>query len=320
MKLRFTLFVMVIALSGSGISCSSDTASPQSMPAEESTTREDTTMPQPPAHGLIFAQYAQNPQALVIEIVDPSTGNRGTLARFPGATLLGGLHQPGLDSELGFRTLVSPDLTKVLVNRKIDGDLHAGWLDRAGAFTDVTAAVQGPKTDFSGPITGNGYGFDGRGRFYYSHQIGEQTQILAFEAGAVRDGTVVHTVGGTGLIPRPLLTASGDLDFDVADGCSVISAQTWAGERYVFAKGSQLSRSTENSSRAIGSCGGWLDLLPATNRAKVLNPVASPDGSRIAFMYRNTDGNFSLYTVGIDGGTPEKLAVAPGQGTLVGWR
>ncbi|MGW5455729.1 hypothetical protein [Nocardia sp. NPDC003979] len=63
-----------------------------------------------------------------------------------------------------------------------------------------------------------------------------------------------------------------------------------------------------------------LELLPKTNTAKVFNPVTSPNGRRVAFMYRNTDNSFSLYTVGVDGGTPEKLAAMPGQGVLIGWR
>ncbi|MBF6311844.1 MULTISPECIES: hypothetical protein [Nocardia] len=321
--MRPRIFFSAIAIAATSmVSCSTSddvrsgtTTMPTGTPLATSTSAVSV-----PTHGLLFAQYISNPNALVIEIVDPSTGQRSPVARFPGATLLGGLHQPGLDSELEFRMLVSPDLTRVLANRKINGDLHAGWLDRDGNFTDVTAGVQGSKNDFSGPVTGIGHGFDGQGRFHYSHRLGEETKILMLEPGEASGGRVVYTVGSTGLIPRPLFTADGELSFTSDDACAAVDAQTWVGRNYAYAEGAQVVRSTAAEPRPIGFCGEMLKLLPKTNTAKVFNPVTSPDGRRVAFMYRNADNSFSLYTVGVDGGTPEKLAAMPAQGVLVGWR
>jgi hypothetical protein len=63
--------------------------------------------------------------------------------------------------------MVSPDRKRIAVQGTVDGDRHAGWVDATENFIDVTAALYGKRSDFSGLTESTPLGFDGQGKFYY---------------------------------------------------------------------------------------------------------------------------------------------------------
>lgn len=250
-----------------------------------------------PAHGLIVAWENYGTGMLEIGLVDPATGRYTRENRFHTGTPAKGVNVPDLSSSLQFQKMVSPDRTRVLVSRSVDGDGHAGWLDTTGAFTDVTAAILGKRSDFSGPVSSGSEGFDAHGRFYYTVETTGAKQVFAVEPGTTSNPTLVYSTSG--LFPRRVINRDGVIDYE-APRC-LLDADAWIGGSFLESTGTQIDRIDLDPSGESCITPGT-PLLPSGNSARVSSPVPSPDGTQVAFVYENRDRSRAIYVVDADGG------------------
>lgn len=190
----------------------------------------------------------------------------------------------------------SPDLTKwafTMVEGFTGG--RAGWIDGDGKFTAASPTVS------VGPFGGNpplfeSVGFDGAGNFYYRSKPEQGAgEMFKLPAGSTGNAQKIDASADAGI---PSLNYDGTMLF----GCPQQSR--WLGQNAVAVQvsGVQIGKAavTGADERGCPVLGPPTGLLPDTNTAPVAQPVAAPDGSRIAFRYLGTD----LYTVATDGTSP----------------
>lgn len=102
----------------------------------------------------------------------------------------------------------------------------------------------------------------------------------------------------------------------------------WSAAMFAQAKETQLLRHPDigkNHITFVYAGDVWLAEKDGTNPRKLtsnpaeeLNPKFSPDGKTIAFT-GNYDGNTDVYTVGLQGGNPERITYHPASDMLRGW-
>lgn len=275
--------------------------------------------PAKPTHGIVVA--TEDTGVVEVGMIDPVDGSYEVENTFEIGDFAKGPNEPSTDTALEFHKLVSPDRSRIMAQRNVNGDFHTGWITADGKFIDVTAATMGQRTDFSGPISTAGLGFDGKGNFYYKVQKDGATEVWALPPGATSGQKLVLT---TDLLTRYLFDYDGTLQFNPEDSCANITAYSWLGDSYLHSDGRQIYLTPRNS-ESLGNCdAGERPLLPTTNTASVADPVASPDGSQVAFIYENGGSGPAIYIVDIDGkAAPRKLDRVewPGPSThLVDWK
>jgi len=232
-----------------------------------------------------------------IGMINPADGSYTVENTFNIGDFARGPNEPSADSALEFHKLLSPDRTRIMAQRKVNGDFHTGWITADGQFVDVTAATMGQRTDFSGPVSSSGLGFDGKGSFYYSVHKDGVTEVWALPPGATTGQTLILT---TDLLTRYLFDYDGTLQFTPADSCAMITAYSWLGDSYLHSDGKQIYLAPRMS-ESIGGCGsGGRPLLPAANTALVSDPVASPDGKQVAFIYEDSNLSRAIYIIDVD--------------------
>ncbi|WP_125078778.1 hypothetical protein [Mycobacterium sp. P7213] len=205
------------------------------------------------------------------------------------------------------RSAFSPDLTK-LTFMMIDGptSTRAGWINNNGHFTAASPSVElGP---FGGTAPSfESVGFDGAGNFYFRSTPTPQgsSELYRLPAGSTTDAQKIDAPTGT--ITPPL-----NYDGTMLFGCS--GQPQWLGQNAVAVKMSlvQIGKSAVTGADDHGcpTFGPPIGLLPDTNTSPVHEPVAAPDGSRVAFKYQDTE-SFELYIVAADGASqPTKVQLS----------
>ena len=263
-----------------------------------------TTSVQPakPTAGIVVATE----QAGVIEIgmIDPANGSYAVENTFDVGDFAKGVNEPDIASAIGFSMVVAPDRARVMAQREVNGDWHTGWLTADGEFVDVTAATQGERTDFSGPVSSFGVGFNTKGDFAYGVNNGDAIEIWSLPNGRTTEPVLLTTVD---MLTRYQFGADGNLEFALSDPCDDFSAYSWMGDWILYSDGTQIYRAPRIP--AVGECGSkGQPLLPETNTARVSDPVASPDLREVAFIYTNADGSRAIYIVAADGSSkPRKI-------------
>lgn len=270
-----------------------------------------------PKHGIVVA--SEDDGTIEIGMIDPTDGSYSTENNFNVGDFAKGPNEPDVTTAVGFSMVVAPDRTRVMAQRKVNGDFHTGWITAAGDFVDVTAPNLGQRSDFSGAISSFGVGFDRQGNFHYGVDKGDSTEIWSLPAGQTTSPTLVATVG---LLTVYRFDADGALQFALDDTCDGFAAYSWMGDWYLSTDGTQIYRGPRIP--AVGPCGGeGSPLLPETNTATVADPVASPDLSEVAIIYTNSDTTKSIYIISADGsGEPRKINTVQWpseQAHLVGW-
>jgi hypothetical protein len=206
------------------------------------------------------------------------------------------------------RLAASPDFTKLAVSSTINGQLMAGWIDSTGQFTSVTTAADGGAFGGISPLSA-AIGFDGAGNYYYKKNSQGAMYTEVYEVSA----------GSTTNPQRLTMTPPGAADHSVvlnSDGSLLFGCQNMTGNWLdantlvmAIAPGSQVAK-VGVSGREKGGCpitpaSNEVPLLPATNSAMVHDPVANPDGTKVAFFYDDPDRvkhNLpTVYIVGTDG-------------------
>lgn len=77
------------------------------------------------------------------------------------------------------RRLFTPDLARMAATRTVAGKAHAGWVDRSGTFTDVTAALTAAVPDsFRSAPEQSAIGFGPTGDFYFYDHITSTRSIV----------------------------------------------------------------------------------------------------------------------------------------------
>lgn len=289
-----------------------------SAPSEQAAS-PTSAAPTKPTRGIVVA--TEDAGVVEIGMIDPADGSYKVENTFEIGDFAKGVNEPSTDSALEFHKLVSPDRNRIMAHRNVNGDFHTGWITADGEFVDVTAATMGQRTDFSGPISSTGLGFDGKGSFYYKVEKDGATEVWALPPGATSGQKLVLT---TDLLTRYLFDYDGTLQFNPEDSCANITAYSWLGDSYLHSDGQQIYLTPRNSD-SLGGCGsGGRPLLPTTNTASVAEPVASPEGNQVAFTYENGGSGRAIYIVDINGkASPRKLDKVewPGPSThLVDWK
>ncbi|MBY4128042.1 hypothetical protein HQO83_06535 [Rhodococcus fascians] len=246
------------------------------------------------------------PGTVNVGTIDPVTGKYAGGRVFDVGDFAVASNAPTTDDQSYFRRLVSPDYKYAYAQRLVDGDAHVGWVDTRGNFTDVTAAVSGPRTDLSGPPNVNGHGFDRLGNFYYSSSDGRNVVVYRLPPGSTTGAVEVH--GAEGFLVNPHITPDGTLNFNIL-GCFPRGTVGFLTDGYVWSDGEQILRRSgvpPAASQSIYGCAvGDTELLPPRNTSKVFTPVANQAEDRIAFILEDQSGQRSIYSVSAVDGSAE---------------
>lgn len=234
--------------------------------------------------------------------VDPNSGKYSEAATFTIPTT------GSVQASTFPAVAASPDLTKLAVTSMTNGQSAAGWIDSSGHFTAVTTSVA------TGPFGGNpplytGIGFDKAGNYYYKEnsQGAMYTEVYKVPAGATGNAQKLTVTPPAAADRGVALNSDGSLLF----GCDNMTGNWLDANTMVaaIAPGSQIAK-IALAGRGPGGCpitpaSNEVPLLPPNNTALVHDPVANPDGTKVAFFYDDPDRvhhNYpTVYTVGTDG-------------------
>jgi hypothetical protein len=277
--------------------------------AQSSSPGPETPPPATPA-GIVVVSF-EEPSSPVVGVIDPTSGRYSQ-----GATLNISPQTFGV-ADRGTAKL-APDWSRYAVTRQVGDVPHAGWVDPQAKFTDVNAQTPVPG---EGSVSFDAIGFDGMGNFFYRMTQNDQSTIYKLPNGQTSGGEAV-----------PYLPSGADSGFK-RDGAGRLvelpSCPTFAAEwvsptdyLHVSADGTQIFRTKVAETPALRDCDTPVGtpLLPPTNNSQVSDPVASPDGTKVAYL---RDGS-ELWTVDANGGNPVRVNVsgidlASAKTTLTGW-
>ncbi|MGQ4619709.1 hypothetical protein [Nocardia sp. R7R-8] len=242
-------------------------------------------------------------KAITVGTIDPASG---VYQRQYGFKSDDSNHVCLLDSPS--RYVMSPDGIRYAATRSINRDIHTGWVDRNGTFTDVTAAVTGQQSDFASSIHQEPQFFDGDGNYYYRDF--NTKEVRAVQTGQPATSRLVAADRGLGLYPGEKPDGHGKFALPVA--LCTQRADAWLdSSTYIFQdldknmiyKSSNLSNDDCPRHRGPDAT----DLLPQTDRG-VGVPVAKLNGTQIAFL--SVQGaQTDLFISDIASKAPKKLAV-----------
>ena len=317
------VFVSVVAVLIAGCGGPDrESVGPVSPTAPDATSAESagattSAVPARPTSGIVVA--SEEDGVVEIGMIDLTDGSYAVENTFEIGDFAKGPNEPDVTTAVGFSMVVAPERDRVMAQKKVDGDFHTGWITADGDFVDVTAATMGERTDFSGPVSSFGVGFNRQGVFHYGRRTESGIEVWALPAGQTTGANLVTTVD---LLTVYRFGYDGDLQFALGATCDDFAAYSWMGDWYLNSDGSQIYRGPRIPQ--AGPCGAeGQPLLPETNTAPVSDPVASPDLSEVAFIYTNADETRSIYVVAADGsGEPRKIDNVEWpskEAHLVGW-
>jgi hypothetical protein len=325
---RFAVCIVSLAMVPSAAACSSGGQTvPSSSPAEQATTAQQaapssTRTGQPTTSS--NASTSATPSAVkltsgilaltsvgnkrIYSYIDPTSGQYSEAVTFtiPTAASAQGVALGPLAA--------SPDLSKMAVTEMVNDQTATGWIDSSGQFTAVT-----PSTT-TGPFGGDpplyaAIGFDGAGNYYYKQisQGAMHTDVYEVPSGSTSNPKKLTVTPPSAADNGAELNSDGGLLF----GCQNMTGNWLDANTMVMAiaPGTQIAKvplaGREKSGCPITPATNEVTLLPTSNTAKVHDPVANPDGSKVAFFYDDPDrvnhNYLSLYVVGTDGNSQPTL-------------
>jgi hypothetical protein len=255
-----------------------------SVPAEPSSVA-------PGVAGIVVVSF-EEPSSPVVGFIDPSTG------RYVHGATLNIAPQSFAARDRG-SIAMAPDWSRFAVTRPVDGMPHAGWVDPQSKFTDVTSSPNGTTTAI---------GFDGMGNFFYRTTTGGASSIIAVPNGQTSGAEPVSYVpkSDTAVLKRD---GTGRL-VDVS-ACPTFAA-TWVSPTdyvHVSPDRTQIYRTNVIDTYGLRGCDAAIGnaLLPTDDTGTVSEPVASPDGQKVAYLRNDSE----LWVVDASGtGTPTRLNVS----------
>ena len=199
-----------------------------------------------------------------------------------------------------------------------DGSSHVGWIDEAGNYTDVTELTMGEQSDFSGlPYQVKGtFGPDGYFYYYEKDNQPYRVPIDNLTPDAVEkvdqylqlypDGTVYCAQAGD-IAGEQYTDASLSQRLD-----TYWPLGTWLkDDSFVELDNYSYNKYTIHKVHGDGS---KEDFIPDVDDRWNYNPVASPDGSQVAFLSSirtnstGVDHSAYVFVVPSKGGDPKKVS------------
>lgn len=270
--------------------------------------------PAPPLGGAgIVVVSAEEPSSPVVGFIDPSSGRYSQ-----GATL--NIAPQTFDPADRGSVRLAPDWSRYAVTRAVGDASHAGWVDRQAKFTDVT--IQAPPSAGATPRF-DAIGFDGMGNYFYRMTAHGQSTVFQVPNGQSGGGEAVAYLPGA---DGTALKRDGTGRLTDMSGCPTFAAQWISPSEYlhVSADGTQIFRTNVVDTPKLRDCDAPIGtpLLSPGGTAKVSDPVASPDGTKVAYLVDGTQ----LWVVDATGkGVPTRLNVSgvdlgsAHHTTIVGW-
>ncbi|MEV5840313.1 hypothetical protein, partial [Nocardia sp. NPDC052112] len=272
-----------------------------------------------PPPGLLTAAISEDRHSIKYGVLDIATGNYKAFKSFSNPTA----------KIWHDRDHVSPDWKLIGASINVGREVHAGWIDSAGTFTDVTALLlknsqQGG--DFTRAITHTVIGFDSAGAFYLEDATDQKSTggglkiIKVWPANpAIAVDTWTTTKGSSWehsyywnwkhdltLLPPDIETCPSvkDVnDFAWLDQDHFITAK-FEGNRLLVWDARKHMCPWET---AIGYPHEY-EILAEDNPYRISDPWVNPAHDTIAF-YSDT-GNFTgFYTVSVSGGDPVRTGL-----------
>jgi Protein of unknown function (DUF2510) len=248
--------------------------------------------------------------------IDPSTGKYSHAASFA-------LKEPGDDA-----LELSPDLTRYATSKAdtsaggspLSAPVRVGWIDTSGKFTAVSPAPPAA-TDFqqSRPPTYSSPVFDSVGNFYYWSTQDGTNHLYKVPAGSTSNPEEVT--------PTPKFGGNAYRNFDgtLKFGCPQLPGK-WIGSdsRMLVMPVNNPSSGLSTGKYAVvklpltttaDGC-PWVEQINNPNQTKIVDlgiefnvsqPVANPDGTKIAFFDSGTPGGMYVATIGGDS-KPTRIA------------
>lgn len=213
------------------------------------------------------------------------------------------------------RELASPDWTKAIAWKKVGPDVHAGWVDQAGKFTDVTMLLTGRANDFSSKISHNGLGFDDAGYYYLRLADTNDSRKSELVKVQVSNPSSVTRIATAELL-SPFWSPYSKVEYGV-ESCAE-RAELWLDEKTFLYRADPVSAQSGSFYRQMYVSSNWgedcdpaLDraLLPKAGKFSVGPSFLNPGKDRIIFE-ANTDSFSGLYTMPVSGGAPTRTSIS----------
>ncbi len=277
--------------------------------------------------------FHSTPFTLCLDFIDPETGDVNNFKTF--SSMETHSCSPGFYGMLGTvsissntsvsRRYFNSDFTKMIATLTMeDGAIHVGWIDENGQFTDVSARIS-HSSEFGGIISHQEPCFFDD-YLYFMDFTNDDVQIKRVPVGSLSESSVEVLVDdvswkGVGIYPYP--------DGTVVDSSSAM--QEFSDVSMTYVANSNFFNDWISASEFVGSDDGmiykyilspkdtyrnlaWYDdrmaLVPEIKGRTNWGAVVSPDGNRVAFLSKLTNGtdtSTSLFIVSIDGGEPTKV-------------
>lgn len=270
------------------------------------TTSISATQPAPRNTGI--AVISNNSTGYEVGFIDPAAGTyRKVATYFDGS---------GMSSDSSAEELLSHDLSRFGVYRQVRGTIHVGWLDKSGAFTDVTPEIE-PKTPFgAAPPLPKPLGFDTEGNFYFEKFFSDSEIDVAAGTKIEYYKLPPGKITGAEVLGRQSYTGTSASDGGLQKygivlrglACSSSANAAYLGStEYVDIANDQIYRVQITDAQSCHQPTDGTPLLPGTNSSTIGGRLAvSPDGEQIAFKRENAE----LWTVPANGGQPKQVNVS----------
>lgn len=206
----------------------------------------------------------------------------------------------GPNNRFGYdRRFFSSDYSKMVATKVFNdkNEAHAGWIDQAGNFFDITEALGEQSGDFGDPVSYHAIGFTDDDMFVYSDNLFPSYMYWHDD-----NFSYVELGGNVSQYGNPLeekcqIIDSNNRFYCISDiiGDGIFIADGYEGEFY----GSVIYDSMTHESKKY---------IPGESRNN-WSGVCSPDGHQVAFLSMPITGNGSpeIFIIPFDGGDPEKL-------------
>lgn len=279
-----------------------------------------------------------------LDCINPDTGEVQHLRTFSSEDT----HSCSLAKNgLGYNTVLSrmhfnSDLTQLTATLTLeDGSVHVGWIDESGEFTDVSAKIASDAGDFSAMTNHTNPCFGLGGYFYFRDATNSDVQAkrvpldnLTASAVEIVAYNVNNCVVDRILEPLPDGTMGNSTWYYYDESMEYPAKGRYFGDwispfECVGIDGDMIYKYTLSGGDHNYFGDDWYsdkaELIPDIEGRRNMNPVVSPDRTKVAFLSALTTGTDEspyLYIVPVEGGNPVKIStdyIFAGYGIDIGY-